>query len=76
MTDFRPSRFQILPTIVKNLIIINVLVFAAQFVLPKTGINVDDLFALHTWQSDLFKPWQFITYMFMHSTGDFSHIFF
>jgi len=76
MTDFRPSSFQILPTIVKNLIIINVLCFAAQFVLPRQGINVDDLFALHTWQSDLFKPWQFITYMFMHSTGDFSHIFF
>jgi len=76
MTDFRPSSFQILPTIVKNLIIINVLCFAAQFVLPGQGINVDDLFALHTWQSDLFKPWQFITYMFMHSTGDFSHIFF
>ncbi|QEC68587.1 rhomboid family intramembrane serine protease [Panacibacter ginsenosidivorans] len=76
MTDFRPSRFQILPTIVKNLIIINVLVFAAEFVLPKSGVNVDDLFALHTWQSDLFKPWQFVTYMFMHSTDDFSHIFF
>jgi membrane associated rhomboid family serine protease len=53
-----------------------VLCFAAQFVLPRQGINVDDLFALHTWQSDLFKPWQFITYMFMHSTDDFSHIFF
>jgi membrane associated rhomboid family serine protease len=76
MTEFRPSSFQILPTIVKNLIIINVLVFGGQFVLPKTGINVDDLFALHTWQSDLFKPWQFITYMFMHSTDDFFHIFF
>lgn len=76
MTEFRPSSFQILPTIVKNLIIINVLCYAAQFILPKQGINVDDLFALHTWQSDLFKPWQFITYMFMHSTDDFSHIFF
>jgi membrane associated rhomboid family serine protease len=76
MTDFRPSGFQILPTIVKNLIIINVLVFVAQFILPKSGVNVDGLFALHTWQSDLFKPWQFITYMFMHSTNDFSHIFF
>jgi membrane associated rhomboid family serine protease len=76
MTDFRPSRFEILPTIIKNLIIINVLVFAAQFILPKSGVNVDDLFALHTWQSELFKPWQFVTYMFMHSTNDFSHIFF
>lgn len=76
MTDFRPGRFEILPTIVKNLIIINVLVFGAQFVLPKAGINVENLFALHTWQSELFKPWQFITYMFLHATDDFSHIFF
>jgi membrane associated rhomboid family serine protease len=76
MTEFRPSSFQILPSVVKNLIIINALCFGAQFVLPHQGINVDNLFALHTWQSDLFKPWQFITYMFMHSTDDFSHIFF
>ncbi|CAN5542103.1 rhomboid family intramembrane serine protease [soil metagenome] len=76
MTEFRPSRFEILPTVVKNLIIINVLCFAAQFILPKQGINVDHLFALHTWQSELFKPWQFVTYMFMHSTDGFSHIFF
>jgi len=76
MSEFRPSRFEILPTVVKNLIIINGLVFAAQFVLPKSGVRVDDLFALHTWQSELFRPWQFVTYMFMHSTGDFFHIFF
>jgi membrane associated rhomboid family serine protease len=76
MTEFRPSRFQILPTIIKNLIIINVLVFIAQFVLPKSGVNIENIFALHTWQSELFKPWQFITYMFMHSTAGFAHIFF
>ena len=74
MTDFRPSRFQILPTAIKNLIIINVLVFAAQYVLQKQGINLEDTFALHTWQSPLFKPWQLITHLFMHASWD--HIFF
>lgn len=77
MTEFRPTRFEILPVIVKNILIINVLVLLAQWVLPQTGIieknGLENLFALHTWQSPLFKPWQFITHMFMHA--DVSHIF-
>src|SRR3954470_9191549 len=74
MTEFRPGRFQILPTIVKNLIIINVLVFLAQTVFGNAlGFSFEDVFALHTWQSDLFKPWQFITHLFMH--GSLGHIF-
>src|SRR5438874_206914 len=74
MTEFRPSRFQILPTIVKNLIIINVLVFLAQSILPHTSVSLEDIFALHTWQSSLFKPWQLITHLFMH--GGWDHLFF
>jgi membrane associated rhomboid family serine protease len=74
MTEFRPSRFEILPPIIKNLVIINSLVFLAQFTLSKsqTPLDLDDLFALHNWQSSLFKPWQLITHMFMH--GDFWHL--
>lgn len=68
MTDFRPGRFQILPTIVKNLIIINALVVFAQFVLGKFGIDMADYFGLHYWRSQYFKPWQFITHMFMHGS--------
>ncbi len=64
MTQFRPSGFQILPMVVKNLLIINVLVYLAQSTLKLPFI--EDTFALHTWQSPLFKPWQFITYMFLH----------
>ena len=75
MTEFRQTRFEILPTIIKNLIIINALIFFAQWVL---GANVEsqmfELFALHTWQSPIFKPWQFITYLFLH--GSFEHLFF
>ncbi len=74
MTEFRPSRFEILPTIIKNLVIINALMFLAQNVLPNAGISLEDLFALHTWQSELFKPWQFVTHMFLH--GDIFHILF
>jgi membrane associated rhomboid family serine protease len=75
MTQFRPTRFEVLPTIVKNLLIINGLVFLAQNTLggPTSGFNFEDYFALHALQSDLFKPWQMITHLFLH--GDFGHIF-
>lgn len=64
-----------LPTIIKNLIIINVLVFLAQITIGKNpSFPMDDLFALHAWQSPLFKPWQFVTYLFMH--GGWDHLFF
>lgn len=76
MTQFRPSRFEILPTVIKNLLIINGLFFLAQNVIkePTFNFSFDDTFALHAWQSSLFKPWQLITHMFLHSTADFSHI--
>lgn len=35
---------------------------------------MSDTFALHTYQSPLFKPWQLLTHLFMH--GDLAHIFF
>ncbi|MEO7530395.1 MAG: rhomboid family intramembrane serine protease [Sediminibacterium sp.] len=81
MTEFRPSRFQILPTIVKNLLIINGLVFLAQNTMQGLeGFSIDDTFALHAWQSNLFKPWQLVTHLFMHGGNLFkleiSHIFF
>ncbi|MDQ2752170.1 MAG: rhomboid family intramembrane serine protease [Bacteroidota bacterium] len=74
MTEFRPGSFQILPTAIKNLLIINVLVFLAQtFVGNNLNFSIDDLFALHSWQSKLFQPWQFVTHLFMH--GSIGHIF-
>lgn len=73
MTEFRPGSFQILPPIIKNLLIINALVFMAQSFIPPDVFDINGVFALHTWQSPLFKPWQFITHMFMHA--NFIHIF-
>jgi membrane associated rhomboid family serine protease len=75
MTEFRPSRFQMIPPVIKNLIIINVLVFLAQQTLgPVIERNIINLFALHDIRSVYFRPHQLITYMFLH--GGWDHIFF
>jgi membrane associated rhomboid family serine protease len=76
MTEqFRPRGFSLLPTLVKNLLIINGLMFIAQMVAEKSfGIRLDDLLGLHYPPSMAFRPWQFITYMFLH--GNFGHLFF
>lgn len=75
MTQYQPTGFSVLPTVVKNLIIINVLFFlatlAAQSVL---NLDLDALLGLHYFKSSEFKVFQLITYMFMH--GNFSHLFF
>jgi membrane associated rhomboid family serine protease len=74
MTQFRPTRFEVLPTIVKNLLIINGLLFLAQntFAGPTSTFSFEDYLALHAWQSELFKPWQLITHMFLHGGTMFS----
>lgn len=75
MNQFRPTGYNSLPEIIKNLLIINGLMFFAQntFASPTSTFNFEDIFALHAFQSDLFKPWQLITHMFLH--GDLGHIF-
>lgn len=62
--------------IVLNLIIINALVFIAEYILaPNTEVNrITDLFALHYYKSEYFKPYQLVTHMFMH--GGVFHILF
>ena len=69
-------RFQILPPVVKNLLIINILLFITTGIFQSSflKINLNEILGLHYWKSDLFQPWQIITYMFMH--GDFSHLLF
>ena len=70
------SLFRNMPSITKNLIIINILVWFAQLTLPKIGINLTELLGLHFWLASDFNPAQLITYMFLHSDNDFTHLFF
>ena len=75
MTEFRPGSFQMIPPVIKNLIIINVLVFLAQETLgPVIKTSMINLLALHDLHSVFFRPHQLITYLFMHGSWD--HILF
>lgn len=75
-TEIRPRGFQVLPPVIKNLLIINGLFWLAQITIGKDLVPMEDLFSLHYVRSDYFKPWQFITYMFLHDPGSFFHILF
>lgn len=62
-----------LPTITKNLLIINVLCFFGTIVARRYGIDLESMFGLHFFLASDFNPIQLITYMFMHA--NFEHIF-
>ncbi len=75
MTEFRPGRFELIPPVIKNLVIVNALVFFAQNVFgTNPSFNFEHLFALHDIRSEYFRPHQLVTHLFMH--GGFDHIFF
>lgn len=75
MRNIRPGGFNILPLVVKNLLIINGLFFLATFAFDSAfDINFYRIFGLHMPLSDNFSPYQFVTYMFMH--GGFTHLLF
>lgn len=74
MNTIRAGGFNILPPVVKNLLIINGLFYLATVLLSAKGIDLVSIFGLHYFGATAFRPWQIITYMFMH--GSFGHIFF
>lgn len=74
MTEFRPQRFQVLPLVVKNLIIINSIFLLIDYLMSQYGIVLSQYLGLHYWTSQFFRPWQLVTHMFMH--GDLGHLFF
>ncbi len=70
------NSFQRTTPIVLNLIIINALVYFLQTIFGGGDFpnKVDDLFALHHYKSDEFRPYQLVTHMFMH--GGLFHLLF
>ena len=63
-----------IPTITKNLLIINGLMFLAYFVFARTGVDLNDILGLHFFMAPDFHLYQLFTYMFMHA--NFTHLFF
>jgi len=74
MSDLRPSSFDRFPMVVKNLLIINGLMYLATMVLQNTfSIDLSNYLGLFFFTSEYFKPHQIISHMFMH--GSLMHIF-
>lgn len=75
--QYSPRGFSMLPPVVKNLLIINGLFFLAQIMfLNVFRLDLADYLGMHYFGSSKFNPVQLVTYMFLHSTSDFSHILF
>ncbi len=73
--QFRPQGFSILPPVVKNLLIINFVFYLATISFDYVWhIDLAQYLGLHYIGASDFRPYQFVTYMFMH--GNFAHIFF
>ncbi|MFW6246298.1 MAG: rhomboid family intramembrane serine protease [Tangfeifania sp.] len=71
--NYRPDMSNI-PPVVKNLIIINVILLLATWVLQASGIDLVRYLGMHYPGSDRFMLHQIITHMFMH--GGIAHLFF
>jgi membrane associated rhomboid family serine protease len=63
------TRLSDIPPVVKNLVIINVLMFLAKFALDGAfGIDLDRVLGLFFFKSTQFQPFQIVTHMFMHGS--------
>jgi membrane associated rhomboid family serine protease len=73
MQDFRPRQFNLLPDVVKNLMIINGLFYLATLAAEQFQVDLSHVLGLHYVNSNYFEPYQIVTHMFMH--GGFLHLF-
>lgn len=78
--NFSTGRWSSIPPVTKNIIIINAIVWIAEFVGLHTKVaftqTLLNKLALHYFDSSLFNPVQLLTYMFMHDPYSPVHILF
>ena len=55
------------PPVTKNLLVINIILYMCMMVFSKWGIDLNDLLGLHFIFAHNFRPYQLVTYMFMHA---------
>ena len=65
-----------MPPVTKNLIIINVIVWAVEAIFPKFGNTIINVLGLHLLGAHQFNPIQLITYMFVHASSNPWHLLF
>lgn len=63
-----------MPPVVKNLLLLNVLMFIVTLIGEWQGIYLTQILGGYVFNSPLFQPYQVVTHFFMH--GGFFHIFF
>ncbi|MBP5611837.1 MAG: rhomboid family intramembrane serine protease [Bacteroidales bacterium] len=63
-----------LTPVVKHLLIINGIFYLAMLLMEAAGIDLTSILGLHFMASPHFRPYQFLTYMFMH--GGLTHLLF
>lgn len=68
------SIFGRIPSVTKNLLIINIIVFSFGALIQDAIPRMEDFLALHYATSPGFRIWQIFTYMFMHANV--THLFF
>ena len=68
------SIIQRMPPVTKNLVIINIIVWAFMALVPSAETSLNNYLALHYFSSPLFNPLQIFSYMFLHA--NFGHLFF
>ena len=66
--------FRNIPVVTKNLLIINVLIFVATWVLEAQNVDLTDVGGLHYFMASHFHLYQFLTYQFLHA--NLTHLFF
>ncbi len=73
MQNYRP--FTGITPAVKILLILNIVMyFLSMFIDSRMHVDTAHLLGLHLPQSVFWRPWQYVTHMFMH--GSFGHLFF
>ncbi len=65
--QYRPSGFGRMPMVVKNLLIINVVVFLLTMILQGKAPRIIEMLIVHYFQADDFRPHQLVTAIFMHA---------
>ena len=68
--------FRSIPPVTRNIIIINIIIWLVEMILPRYGNFLLQHLGLHFWGADDFNPAQFFTYMFLHDNHSVIHILF